>query len=1186
MKKRILSIVLALVLLIGVAPTAVITASAASRSISEGGITILKQLEGYQKNCFTKGTATDIHYIGYGTVCTAQKPHEATKVHSITEKEADTALRAELKELDKAVNTFASNNGLNLTQSKHDALVLFSFQNGTAWMNGTGDLRTAVIKGFSGSKFLTAMCDWSAVDNNERRMIETNMYLYGRYSSSAPDTFIQVKLDTNGGTIPEYVSGTPIYYDLNASTAVGITPTKSGCTFMGWYKNVNGQDGNMITNLTTAFDNQTLTARWQTGDGINAAYYQVNVSDLASETIYNRPNKDAKKTELSKYITNKKVTAYGDYVDAKGVRWILLASEDGNPDGWQDWVALKIKVGGGTASNVGTSTNVTVTVTNSYVNTRAEATIHSTKLGTFTLGKQLRIINTHTADGFLWGQVAKSETDDTPVCWIALRYTNYESVKNTAADTTTSETGTAVARATVKVNGYVNVRNGAGTDNQIVSSLANGTVVDLYEIKYVNGIRWGRSISGWFCLNYASVTMLTEQDSSTDVGLTAYAFTGSMAAGNKYYSAPSYDSDVNLVEKDQKTIFTNLTLDSKGVTWAKATNGYWFPLADENGNNLKCVELDVAKYQVIASSVAVRKAAGIESDRIDTLVKGVEFNVNSDQYSVVVVGESVWGYADKVGEKDTTYGGWVNLASKYVTRNNAPDLTQKDENTDSYTGKIATVVNTDTVRVRLFHALYAKQVGTLTRGTQAKVLQEADGWYELDIDVDNDPSTGSWVYGQYLQISEGTINSGNTGNTGSTGGTTVSTSKTGTGIIANTYTGVNVRTAPGTGNKLVCKILPGTSVNILEVTKYGAAEWGRVEQGWICMDYVTMISYEDIPGGNGSANGGSTVTGSQVAIYTGKAAKNGVIVYKTTYDSSDAVRVDELKQGDPVTVHELLAVSRVVSDENIDKGEAGTENVVTTITEYWARVNDGYIKDPGENITLDSLDEVVYTVTESDTLNVRPSVGQSGDPVAQLKRYDQVKITRVQILRNDVWGFMETEDMENNGWICLSYTTRGAVTAPQANQPTTPTQPDTGNTGTTGSTGATDNKGGYLYTGTVINTGSLNVRATASQTAAKTTTLKGGAALVIYETTISEGMAWGRCDAGWVYLYYVDLTPSSGTAIDAKVVYRDNTIAYTDSNGTEVAGTYAKMSVVNIYEVIGKMARTDLGWICTDNLLN
>ena len=65
----------------------------------------------------------------------------------------------------------------------------------------------------------------------------------------------------------------------------------------------------------------------------------------------------------------------------------------------------------------------------------------------------------------------------------------------------------------------------------------------------------------------------------------------------------------------------------------------------------------------------------------------------------------------------------------------------------------------------------------------------------------------------------------------------------------------------------------------------------------------------------------------------------------------------------------------------------------------------------------------------------------------------------------------------------------------------------------------------------------------------------------------------------------MDLTPVVNGAVDARVVYNENTIIYTDVNCSAVAGTYSRMSTVDIYEIVGKMARTDLGWVNVDNLL-
>lgn len=138
-----------------------------------------------------------------------------------------------------------------------------------------------------------------------------------------------------------------------------------------------------------------------------------------------------------------------------------------------------------------------------------------------------------------------------------------------------------------------------------------------------------------------------------------------------------------------------------------------------------------------------------------------------------------------------------------------------------------------------------------------------------------------------------------------------------------------------------------------------------------------------------------------------------------------------------------------------------------------------------------------------------------------------------------------------------------------------------------GSTYGVVNSGSHIrYMGKIINTtNGVKIRATPSTSAITTTALKLGADLVIYETTIAENMAWGRCDAGWVHLYYVDLIPVTNDVVDVRIVYTDNAVIYTDSVCSDVTDyTYTKMIVVDIYEFIGDMARTDRGWIKVSNL--
>ncbi len=1196
MKKRLICGFLALVMLMSLMP---LSASAAGMSITEAGITILKQLEGYKTTCNSLG------YTGYGTLCDKTGPHGG---HKIDEELADKALREKLKELDAAVNAFASSKGVALDEYQHDALVLFSFENGTAWTTGTGDFQAAIASGKTGNTFLNAICWWdnSTADDN-RRMIEANMYLNKVRNSTVPAQFIRVKFDANGGSLPEAQFQ---YYDVTTVQGITLVPTRSYHRFLGWY--TDATTGSRVISVDKNSDGNTFYAKWHhyadepwasATTPANVKTYSLYASQLASLAVYDKPNGTLKKT-LSGAAT---VKIDHEYIDNKDNRWGRIENS-----GSKQWVLLQniSGVGNGNIAYI----DVIVTVTNDFVRSRVNADIHSAQNGTYHKGDMLRIINTEENGNYLWGQVAKSETDNTPIGWVALMYTNFESVRGGGSS------GAVVSgvTATITFNGYVNVRSDAGTHNRIVGALPKGTTVEILETKYVNGIQWGRCQSGWFCLAYAKVENLKENASQiTEIGFTDYVFTGWLQTKDtvKIYEAPSdsaeiaYDDMLKLTEN--KVTITNLT-EVNGITWGKTVHG-WVKVSDANGNPLD-VDLATAKFQVKADFVTVRNAPNAGAQRVDTLIKNVEFNVNQNK-QVIVVGETIWGWADKVGEGNKTYSGWVNLANKYVFRNDAPKAEDDKTHGGTVTGLVGTVINTDSLKVRTTGATYGTVIGSLSRGTTVAIWEanEDKSWYKVDSNENGvyDYESDGWVAGRYLDVHEGTISNG--GNSGS--GDNSGTAKTGMGVVANTYSGVNVRTGPSTAYAPVGKLLPGTAVEILEIN----GNWGRMAQGWVCMDYIAMISYYPIEGSGGSGSG--DITDNSPAIYTGF-VNSTVKVYKDTtieYDTntgviipnSDVVRT--LNANDPITMHEILTVvNEVVTNQT------NTTTTIEKVTTYWIRINDGYIFNPQNYVVLDALDEDVYTITGSDVLNVRSNPGTSGTNILhRLMKYDRVVVTRLQIVDGVVWGYIENDeektylkdedgnpivgiDWNGEGWISLKYTTRGVVmgTNTDDNKPGSTTGGDNNgantdtNNGNAGMGNGSDNGGfvnnttGYRYTGSVIRTNSLRVRSTPSTSAAPTTTLTKGQAMVIYETTINEEMAWGRCDAGWVYLYYVDLVPVAATgAVDARVVYNDNTIIYTDMNGSAIAGTYAKMSVIDIFEVVDKMARTNLGWVNTDNLL-
>ena len=574
MKKRILCAILTLIMLVSMVPATALTASAAGTTVSESMITVLKQLEGYSKKC-------ENGYTGYGTLCTKTGDHAG---HTTSEKEADAALRAELKELSEAVSSFASKNGLALSQSKHDALVLFSFENGTAWTKGTGDFQNAVKSGVKGSEFLSAICHWDASTGDDtRRMIEANMYLNGVYSTSAPSRFIRVKYDVNGGSMSESEYQ---YYDTNANPVADIIPTKQNHFFMGWYTKAEG--GSQVTSLTSS---RTVYAHWQAyieeaGDVSNVDYIKEVSSPVA---LYNAPQ--GKKTD---YTVEGNLTIDSEYIDNDNVRWarVIKAQKLYKGDKKQGeamtvdglWIKLgEVSYNTSSGSTTSYNTDVVVTVTNSYLRVRAEDSIYSSELRQVHQGDQLRIVNTSNgSDGILWGQIADADGDGVCEGWIALMYTNYESVRD-QGNSTQSYNVIATATVVKPVNGYVNVRSGAGTTNQIVGALPYQTTVDLYEITYVNGIQWGRYSGGWFCLSYADVSGVDLNNYVNDTNVLAYAFTGDLINTWAIYQEPNTSASLVRTKETfnpNNLTITNLTADDEGNTWGKISEGWsWSPIA-------------------------------------------------------------------------------------------------------------------------------------------------------------------------------------------------------------------------------------------------------------------------------------------------------------------------------------------------------------------------------------------------------------------------------------------------------------------------------------------------------------------------------------------------------------------------------------------------------------------------------
>ena len=144
--KRFVCFLLTLVLIVSLVPATVLTANAASvLNTSDKGIEILKQFEGFSSMPYKHGSEW---YIGYGT----QIDDPSVYPQGVTKSVATELLKDHIEDtVDKAINNFAKTHNLALSQNQHDALALFSYNCGTAWMSADGAFRNAVRSGKKGN---------------------------------------------------------------------------------------------------------------------------------------------------------------------------------------------------------------------------------------------------------------------------------------------------------------------------------------------------------------------------------------------------------------------------------------------------------------------------------------------------------------------------------------------------------------------------------------------------------------------------------------------------------------------------------------------------------------------------------------------------------------------------------------------------------------------------------------------------------------------------------------------------------------------------------------------------------------------------------------------------------------------------------------------------------------------------
>lgn len=569
MKNRFLCGLLAVCLLVAMLPATVITVSADTRTVSENLIAVLKQLEGFSANAYVSGGQWS---IGYGT---AGSPGQ-----TITEAEADKALRDHLKAVEDKLNAFDAGWNLKLTQQQFDALASLSYNVGTGWMNTSGRLRDAITGKASEDKFLFGMSLWANNGTSpdpgllQRRMAEADIYLNGVYGKKS-GTYTYTIFDANGGTAGSGGEDKMQGYRRDGSTQILVAdPTLSGCTFAGWFTQRSG--GTRVTALDSSTAGVTLYAQYSS-NGSNGwtGGTELEGSDgttavIARGTVKCTSYVNVRKGPGTNYTILARAVA-GSQVEIYQTKWVGASQWGRMTNGWicMDYVSLSSDSQSGSGS---TDTQISGTVSGSNVNIRSGAGTGYSIVGRKNSGDVITVYERKTSGGLNWGRIGDNQ-------WICLAYVRLENAGGTGTPQPGSESNSSVSgdgttavqdTGTVSSTTGLNVRSGPGTGYARIKTLSPGTAVSLYEYRTVDGVRWGRiQASQWVCMTYVQLSSQSGAESEqTGTGKVISTTVLNIRSG----PGTNY-SRVGQLTPGTKIEITEQT-KTNGVSWGKTAQGW------------------------------------------------------------------------------------------------------------------------------------------------------------------------------------------------------------------------------------------------------------------------------------------------------------------------------------------------------------------------------------------------------------------------------------------------------------------------------------------------------------------------------------------------------------------------------------------------------------------------------------
>lgn len=463
-----------------------------------------------------------------------------------------------------------------------------------------------------------------------------------------------------------------------------------------------------------------------------------------------------------------------------------------------------------------------VTVTAGYAAIRNGAGTNYSQVATVASGTQLVIVETATVGNVLWGRCVDgwTEMSNTSGAGTVISGSTGSSTGTSTGSTTVISTGTVVATS------GVNIRAGAGTNYQRVGSAYNGQQVSIYETVNVNGTLWGRiGTNQWICLSYvklnSTITGGTTGSTGSTGGViwdgtndnnntTTYQIGIVTASGLNVRVAAGVGNAIcgSLKKGAQVKVYGQYVVNN--VLWGKIDQGWvcmnYIQLTNNNNNNNNSGTVIAAGTVKANTNLNVRNGAGVGYARVGSLTSGTVVNI----YERVTVNGAEWG---RIGVNQ-----WVSMA--YIVLSNSSNNNNGSSTVTTGTG---TVISSTALNVRLGAGANYQKVSALNPGTQVTIYEVVQNGSQLWGRI----GTNQWVCMTYIRM-----------NSSGSGSTTIPS----TGYQGRVTTNMNVRAGAGTNNAIVGRLTAGTTVVVYELTNVNGVSWGRIANGWVCMNYIQLTT--------------------------------------------------------------------------------------------------------------------------------------------------------------------------------------------------------------------------------------------------------------------------------------------------------------------------------------------------------